>query len=167
MLQRNPNDRLRLHLVKAHPWFKMHNVNFNVAPDRPTTISTSNLMSESMMLESEDPFDAFMLGIKSTETTPQTSVKEEEKGEPQVPEKKKELAKQGKDSREGDKAPTPVQPPINEVGWVEAGQVRYPGARGTGAGRGRGGAAGGGKRHAVGLAHKARRTTCSRNSWSV
>lgn len=158
MLQRNPNDRLRLHLVKAHPWFKMHDVNFNVAPDRPTTISTSNLMSESMMLESEDPFDAFMLGIKS---------KEEEKGQTPVPTKIEELAKQGKDSREGDKLSAPVQPTINEVEWVEADQVRDPGARDAGAGRGRRGAAGGCKRHAVGWAHQARRTTFSRNSWSV
>jgi len=149
----------------------MHDVNFNVAPDRPTTISTSNLMSESMMLESEDPFDAFMLGIKSTETTPQTSVKEEEKGQTPIPAKKEELAKQGKDSREGDKTPAPVLPTINggsnEVGRVEADQVRDPGARDAGAGRGRRGAPGGGKRHAVGWAHQARRTTFSRNSWSV
>lgn len=121
MLQRNPNDRLRLHLVKAHPWFKMHDVNFNVAPDRPTTISNSNLMSESMMLESEDPFDAFMLGIKSQETTPQTSVKEEEKPAPPVEQRREEPVKKGGDSLE--KGRPAMHPPtvgtLNEVGCCD------------------------------------------------
>ena len=58
-MHKNPNDRIKLPQIKAHPWFKLYKVSFNeTSPE--LTQRKSNLITDSMILEGEDPFEDFM-----------------------------------------------------------------------------------------------------------
>lgn len=59
MMSKNPNERIKVPAIKAHPWFSNLRISF-VEFDRNSQLSQSNLITDSMILEGEDPFDDFM-----------------------------------------------------------------------------------------------------------
>lgn len=59
MMNAKPHDRIKIQNIKNHPFFTLYKINFKEDIEgRPS--SQSNLLSDSMMLEGEDPFDDFM-----------------------------------------------------------------------------------------------------------
>lgn len=59
MMHKNPNDRIKLPQIKDHPWFSLYKVSFLEIPPE-VSLRQSNLITDSMLLEGEDPFDDFM-----------------------------------------------------------------------------------------------------------
>ena len=59
MMHKNANDRIKIPQLKSHAWFVSNKVSFE-EPRPGTNLSQSNLITESMMLEGDDPFDDFM-----------------------------------------------------------------------------------------------------------
>lgn len=59
MMHNKPNSRIKLPQIKNHPWFALYKVSFEEpAPDTKNT--PNNLITDSMIIEGEDPFDDFM-----------------------------------------------------------------------------------------------------------
>jgi hypothetical protein len=59
MMNSKPAARVKLPQIKSHPWFALYKVSFEEAPVG-TQVRKSNLITDSMILEGEDPFDDFM-----------------------------------------------------------------------------------------------------------
>lgn len=59
MMHKNPNERLKIPAIKIHPWFTLYKVSFS-EDSQNNNMSQSGLISESMLLEGDDPFDDFM-----------------------------------------------------------------------------------------------------------
>lgn len=60
MMNRVPKDRIKIAQIKTHPWFAMVKISFDIDPSRPSQQNSSGLISDSMILEADDPFDDFM-----------------------------------------------------------------------------------------------------------
>ena len=61
MMNAKPHDRIKIQNIKNHAFFTLYKINFNEElEERASNLSQSNLLSDSMMLEGEDPFDDFM-----------------------------------------------------------------------------------------------------------
>lgn len=59
MMHKNPNERIKISQIKDHLWFSFYKVSFQeITPD--VAVRQSNLITDSMLLEGEDPFDDFM-----------------------------------------------------------------------------------------------------------
>lgn len=58
-MHKNPAERIKIPQIKAHPWFAFYKVSFLEAPP-DAGLRKSNLITDSMLLEGEDPFDDFM-----------------------------------------------------------------------------------------------------------
>lgn len=59
MMGKNANTRIKIPQIKAHPWFGLYKINFQESPPE-TAQRKSNLLTDSMVIEGEDPFDDFM-----------------------------------------------------------------------------------------------------------
>ncbi len=71
MMHKNAHDRIKINQIKHHPWFSLQRISFDCENDSHTrahdnssrtgsALSQSNLITDSMMLDGEDPFDDFM-----------------------------------------------------------------------------------------------------------
>lgn len=58
MMHKTPSDRIKIANIKAHPWFLSLKISFE--EPRDSALSQSNLITDSMLLEGDDPFDDFM-----------------------------------------------------------------------------------------------------------
>lgn len=71
MMHKNPTDRIKISHIKAHPWFALYKVSFAPDEGRESSMTRSGLMSDSMLQDSDDPFDDFVNGrIRSSEISP-------------------------------------------------------------------------------------------------
>lgn len=59
MMNSKPGSRIKIPLIKSHPWFSLYKVSFDESPPG-VQVRKSNLITDSMILEGEDPFDDFM-----------------------------------------------------------------------------------------------------------
>jgi serine/threonine protein kinase len=57
MMHKTPSERIKIASIKSHPWFLSLKIPFD---DRESVLSQSNLITDSMLLEGDDPFDDFM-----------------------------------------------------------------------------------------------------------
>lgn len=57
-MHKTPSERIKIANVKAHPWFNSLKISFE--EPRESLLSQSNLITDSMLLEGDDPFDDFM-----------------------------------------------------------------------------------------------------------
>lgn len=57
MMHKNPSDRIKIAQIKEHPWFSLYKVSFQ---EPPPDVRQSNLITDSMIMEGEDPFEDFM-----------------------------------------------------------------------------------------------------------
>lgn len=60
MMNSKPKDRIKLPLIKKHSFFSKWNVSFVDVEQRTSSMSHSGLLTDSMMLDGDDPFDDFM-----------------------------------------------------------------------------------------------------------
>ena len=76
-MHKNPSERIKIPQIKAHPWFALYKVGFSPDDGRESSMTRSGLMSDSMLQDSDDPFDDFLNGrIRSSEVSPNTSGKQ-------------------------------------------------------------------------------------------
>lgn len=59
MMNSKPGSRIKISQIKTHPWFALYKINFQETPP-DAQVRKSNLITDSMILEGEDPFDDFM-----------------------------------------------------------------------------------------------------------
>ena len=59
MMHNKPNSRIKLPQIKNHPWFALYKVSFEEPAPEPKH-TPNNLITDSMIIEGEDPFDDFM-----------------------------------------------------------------------------------------------------------
>lgn len=59
MMNNKPGSRIKIPMIKSHPWFSLYKVSFDESPPG-VLVRKSNLITDSMILEGEDPFDDFM-----------------------------------------------------------------------------------------------------------
>ena len=59
MMSKNASTRIKIAQIKSHPWFALYKISFQESPPE-TTQRKSNLLTDSMVMEGEDPFDDFM-----------------------------------------------------------------------------------------------------------
>lgn len=60
MMSKNAGERIKIPQIKTHPWFVHHKISFEERKSEGSNLSQSNLMTDSMLLDGEDPFDDFM-----------------------------------------------------------------------------------------------------------
>ncbi len=58
MMHKTPSERIKIANIKTHPWFISLKISFE--EPRESALSQSNLITDSMILEGDDPFDDFM-----------------------------------------------------------------------------------------------------------
>ena len=58
-MHKNPSERIKLHNIKDHAWFALYKVSFLEVPPE-LAARQSNLLTDSMIADGEDPFEDFM-----------------------------------------------------------------------------------------------------------